>query len=190
MTQGPNLGTAPPTGQISKPDLPMVARMPAAMILSPEAMIAYVSTQLKDADGAIFEKMTSLNTMKEEAALLSKIAAELGTCIGENTDKQIAKLAELKELAKDFPQVLEKLEAYGKGLVGKSGKDADDGDDTWLKNQIGVFNAAANEVSGQTDLAMIELQSMVEKRSRVVAFASKVVASLNETVKETLNNIR
>ncbi len=194
--------TYPETG-FEIPDLP--GNLNA---LTPEGLIAYVTEMLGSTDGQINEMMASLKERKEKAAWLQHMASEMrqakhGTIQGEKSklnvlrDEAQAKVDAAKAAGKSDPEaekLLDELNKMDKSLLANltvnGNKDMTDGDNDWLEQKATAIDAQVSELTTGTELDMINLQSLVEQRSHMIAFASKAIASLDDNVKGVIGNIR
>ncbi len=198
-----------PPNQSYKVQYPGSAETPdlAANInaLSPEGMLAYVTEMLGITDGQINDMVATLKEHKAKAAWLQHLASEMRQLKHGRMDGEKAKLVELRDEAQakvnaakaagtsdpEAEKALTELKNAVDSLDQNPNKgDMNSADDDWIEQKAAAIDQQVSDLTSGTELEMINFQTMVEQRSHIIAFASKVIAAADDNVKGVIGNIR
>ncbi len=182
----------------------------AAACLTPDALIAFVEYNLSQTDGKIQTLMAQTTSTKNTAAMLSDMASKLRNMQNHTRADQRAVYndlgAEAEKLGCDVQRnangdvtsitppdgasdaVVSGITALNESL---GALDAGTGARSTvnLESEAGQLESAANTMSSNSEVVMMQLQSLIEDRTRLVQFASNTIASLGESAKTAVNNI-
>ena len=162
----------------------------AAEHLSPELMLAFVEQQLGNIDGQINDMIKGIEDRNDRARTLRAGRDALATHTGNVNDDDMVKIGG------PLAETLEHLEQSGEPAVreaaGNLSNQGDNGSVTAgeVKAALGKIDHALDNLSSTNDIDRLKLQQLVQDRSQIISFSSNVMASLNESKKQVIGNIR
>jgi hypothetical protein len=126
-----------------------------------------------------------------------KAAQEFAASLTNPTTDVPAKPESVTDLQKKLQLAAEKATAAGYGNLGAElQKMADDlavgkaPSKGTIEKLMSDTENAVNAMSSASEITMIELQDLVQQRSRTIMFASNVLATINDAARKTVDNLR
>jgi len=185
---------------------------PPDFVLTPDALMNYCATRLRDLDNQINFEMTKQQTVQKENSTLTNLLQQLGNDVGGDIDLTSgpgndcvqAAIAHLKSasdaLKATDPQTAQKLAELATNLndnLGNAQKQGSNGTNYKSALTLSTFKAAITDSVGNmqkdlnsgTELAMINLQSLMSQRQSAVQTVTNMVQSLGDQMNKITSNI-
>lgn len=163
-----------------------LAAIPDPMYLTPESLLVYCQTRLRDLDRTIQERFSKENKTVDLQKKLGAIklyikdAAEDGVSDGEHAD--IVKMVDAAKALTTDSDLTAQLQALA---------DSSTGADTKQSNTLGLQIDEINKNLGAgRDIAMVELQSIVSQRQTALQLTTNLLNAMNESTRNITGNIK
>lgn len=168
--------------------------------LTPESMMVYLSTRLGSIDQQIQEHITSQQDSEKLRAAINAIKEKLNELPqssdkGKGLEDKEEVLAEIESIIEEqialvdpkfAGSLTEALHAEGHILYSKDEKFTTQE----LENTEQYLESRASELESTAQMNMIHLQSLMSGRQTAISLATNLLASLNESSKKVVDNIR
>jgi hypothetical protein len=173
---------------------------------SPELILQYVQTRLADFDGQIADIMGDAKDKKARSEQLRQFENAVRSLVGVGGDgsryntttkgtnqsdenaKAGARLDAAMQALKDNPTLVGKLQTlknqifYGEHSSEINAEQLQTELD-WAKNELTSLNS-------ENELSMMRLNQLVQTRSQIISSSSNMLASINESTKTVIGNMR
>lgn len=173
------------------------ADLPPEVLLSPEALFAHLRNNLRDIDGQIRNQLELLQGRRD------KISAALEVLTGLRTDMSTARELGDGEKGSGGDGIAiteENRQAYIDQLTaaGLTPSDAEGTVTAWgdhasaddFKVAIDSVNDSVNEMNGENEYQMLQVNELMSKRSNLIQLVSKILGNMNETASSIIQNMR
>lgn len=156
------------------------------LIAKCEATMKNLDQQLR---GALNKQETRNGRLKTLSSLSEEITGLGPAPSGDKVDeteawlaKRTAIYAKIENLKTEHPELAESLDHIKSALNGPAPAASKDAND--------VISQEMDSIRSENETAMIEIQSIISKRSQALQMTSNMVNSFNETAKALIQNLR
>jgi hypothetical protein len=195
-------------------NIALAARLPEAppdFVLTPDALMNYCATRLRDLDNQINYEMTKQQTVQKENSTLTNLLQQLSGDIGGDVDLTngagnqcvLTAIGHLESAAESLkttdPQTAQKLTDLAAKLheLGDAKNQGSNGTNFQHALPLATFKAAISDsvsnmqkdLNSGTELAMINLQSLMSQRQSAVQTVTNMVQSLGDQMNKITSNI-
>lgn len=162
--------------------------------LSLTELMTWLQTTLDKSDKSIREQMADINQKKDYAAKLGEVIAALQKADnikkGSDSGRDTSGLPNLTDFADQewFKKLPQSVQDSYRWVATDTGSDgiADQGA---VKTALSNLTDYVSTLNSSNDTAMIRLQSSLSSRNQALQLISNMLASMNDTAKNTLGHI-
>lgn len=160
--------------------------IPDPTYLTPESLLVYCRTRLRDLDRSIQDRFAKENKTVELQKKLGAIKQYIREAVdGEVSPSELDEIAKMVNAAKaltDDPDLTKQLDAL---FESSHGADSD------RATQLGTnIDEMSKNLGAGRDLAMVELQSIVSQRQTALQLTTNLLNTMNESTRSITSNIK
>lgn len=156
-----------------------------------DELIAKCEASMRTLDQQLRDSLNKQETRNGRLKTLSDLSKEI-TALGpmpSNPDavsawstKRMALDAKVDQIAEDYPELADTMANVKEAIKGPGGTASKDAND--------VVSQEMDSIRSENETSMIEIQSIISKRSQALQMTSNMVNSFNETAKGLIQNLR